>query len=63
MCMYMGVIFLVCSAMVRGKVVVLDVMKEVDKGLSFSAFFCANFDCNKYLLLEVCLAHNGYGKN
>ena len=55
--------FLVCRVVARGKAVVPDIIKEADKGLSFAAFFPANFDCNKYSLLEVYLADDGCGKN
>ena len=54
--------FLVCRVVARGKVVVPDIIKEADEGLSFAAFFLANFDCNKYSLLEVYLAEDGCGK-
>ena len=55
--------FLVCRVVARGKVVVPDIIKEADEGLSFAAFFLDNFDCNKYSLLEVYLADDGCGKN
>ena len=43
--------------------VVPDIIKEADEGLSFTAFFLANFNCDKYSLLEVYLADDGCGKN
>ena len=55
--------FLVCWVVTRGKVVVPDIIKEAGERLSFAAFFLANFDCDKYSLLEVYLADNGCGKN
>ena len=55
--------FLVCRIVARGKVVVPDIIKEADEGQTFAAFFRANFDCDKYSLLEVYLADDGCGKN
>ena len=54
--------FLVCRVVARGKVVVPDIIKEADEGLSFAAFFLSNFD-SKYSLLEVHIADDGCGKN
>ena len=53
--------FLVCRVVAHGKVVVPDIIKEADEGLSFAAFL-SNFD-SKYSLLEVHIADDGCGKN
>ena len=40
-----------------------DIIKEANEGLTFTAFFLANFDCDKHSWLEVYLADDGCVKN